>query len=90
MVVTELVTNAFKYAYPAGAAGDIRVTFRKAAGGRVSLAVADDGIGWSGKGVPHGTGVGTRIVGTLARGLGATLTYGSAGAGCRVELEFEL
>jgi two-component sensor histidine kinase len=90
VIVTELVTNAFKYAYPAGTEGDIRVLFRGGADRMVSLAVEDDGIGWTGEGKPQGTGLGSRIVSALARGLGGTLTYGKAGAGCRVSLEFEI
>jgi two-component sensor histidine kinase len=90
VLVTELVTNAFKYAYPSGSAGEIRVLFRKAVDRKVNLAVEDDGIGWSGEGTPKGTGLGSRIVGAIARGLGASLTYPAGGVGCRVELEFEL
>ena len=90
VVVTELVTNAFKYAYPAGSGGEIRVRFRRAADHKVRLAVEDDGIGWTGEGTPQGTGLGSRIVSALARGLGGSLTYAKAGSGCRVGLEFEV
>ena len=69
VVVTELVTNAFKYAYPGAMGGEIRVGFRKTDDGKVSLTVEDDGIGWRGDGPAKGTGVGTRIVSALARGL---------------------
>ncbi|EJW10566.1 CheY-like receiver [Rhodovulum sp. PH10] len=87
VVVTELVTNAFKYAYPNAAAGEIRVGFHTAGDGRVRLEVADDGIGWMGEGPAQGTGMGTRIVGAMARNLGTEVTYG-CGKGCRVSLEF--
>ena len=87
VIVTELVTNAFKYAYPAGTGGEIRVLFRGSAD-KVSLAVEDDGIGWTGEGAPQGTGLGSRIVSALVRGLGGTLTYAKTGGGCRVSLEF--
>jgi two-component sensor histidine kinase len=88
VVVTELVTNAFKYAYPGGTGGEIRVLMCRAGDGRARLTVEDDGIGWTGVGAPKGTGLGSRIVGALARGLGGALTYGGVGAGCRAILEF--
>jgi two-component sensor histidine kinase len=88
VVVTELVTNAFKYAYPAaGRGGEIRVLFRNSGDRKVTLAVEDDGIGWTGEGMPQGTGLGSRIVAALARGLSGSLSY-AAGPGCRVTLEF--
>jgi two-component sensor histidine kinase/CheY-like chemotaxis protein len=89
VVVTELVTNAFKYAYPAAHGGEIRVLLRKI-GDKVNLAVEDDGVGWKGEGPAKGTGVGTRIVNALARGLGTEVSYAAAGAGCRISLEFDV
>jgi two-component sensor histidine kinase len=87
VIVTELVTNAFKYAYPAASRGEIRVRLRRQPDDRINLTVEDDGVGWTGEGTPKGTGVGSRIVAATARGLGATLRY-AAGPGCGVSLEF--
>lgn len=89
VMVTELVTNAFKYAYPAGAGGEIRVLFSKRGDRKVVLTVEDDGIGWTGEGTPQGTGLGSRIVNALARGLSGSLHY-APGPGCRVMLEFAI
>jgi two-component sensor histidine kinase len=89
VVVTELVTNAFKYAYPTERGGEIRVALRKLTPGKVRLSVEDDGIGWLGDGPPKGTGVGSRIVNAMAKGLGSTLVYSDRGAGCAASLEFE-
>ena len=90
VMVTELVTNAFKYAYPGNTGGEIRVRFRDVGRGKVSLTVEDDGIGWNGDGPAKGTGVGTRIVNALARGLGTSVTYPTVIAGCCVSLEFDI
>jgi two-component sensor histidine kinase/CheY-like chemotaxis protein len=87
IVVTELVTNAFKYAYPNGEAGEIRVQLHQNGLGKVNLSVEDDGIGWTGVGTPQGTGLGSRIVSATARSLGSSVEYGSA-KGCSVSLEF--
>ena len=89
VVVTELLTNAFKYAYPSGPGGEIRVRLREASKGSVSLRVEDDGIGWSGDGVPQGTGIGSRIVGAMAKQLGSEVEH-VGGAGCCVQLQFQL
>lgn len=46
MMLAELLTNAFKYAFPAPRSGTIRVTLTAdAAAGRMQLVVADDGVG---------------------------------------------
>jgi two-component sensor histidine kinase len=89
VVVTELLTNAFKYAYPAQSGGEIRVKFNRTAQGKLNLTVEDDGIGWTGEGVPKGTGVGSRIVNAMARGLGSAVEYVGT-RGCCVRLEFEV
>jgi two-component sensor histidine kinase len=89
VIVTELVTNAFKYAYPQAGTGEIRVNFTKTPTGKANLTVEDDGVGWDGAGVPKGTGLGSRIVTAMARGLGCAVAYGPD-AGCRVSLEFEV
>ncbi|WP_020176809.1 histidine kinase dimerization/phosphoacceptor domain -containing protein [Methyloferula stellata] len=89
IVITELVTNAFKYAYPEMEPGEIRVQFREVGPRRVHLSVEDDGIGWKGEGPAKGTGLGSRIVSTTARSLGSSVAYEGTG-GCRVSLEFEL
>jgi two-component sensor histidine kinase/CheY-like chemotaxis protein len=89
VIVTELVTNAFKYAYPQSIGGEVRVGFVRAADGKLSLTVADDGVGWRGDAPAKGTGIGSRIVGALARSLGATVEY-TGTAGCCVQLGFEV
>jgi two-component sensor histidine kinase/CHASE1-domain containing sensor protein len=45
LVINELVTNAFKHAFPAGRVGAIRVVLREVDPARWLVAVEDDGIG---------------------------------------------
>jgi len=90
IVVTELLTNAFKYAYPEDNPGEVRVLLKRVEGGMVRLTVEDDGIGWNGEGQPKGTGLGSRIVTATARSLGSQVTYDTSNGkpGCSVSLEF--
>lgn len=45
MVMNELVTNAFKYAFPGERSGSIRVTLARAGETSICLTVEDDGVG---------------------------------------------
>jgi len=90
VIVTELVTNACKYAYPRAVHGDVRVLLRRLDHDRLSLAVEDDGIGWTGTGKPQGSGVGSRIVKSMARNLGASVVYDPVRAGTKAVLEFSV
>jgi two-component sensor histidine kinase len=89
MVVTELITNAYKYAYPNDKAGEIRVHLEKDSR-KAILSVEDDGIGWTGEGTIKGTGAGKGIINDLARGLGSSIKYDSRRKGCKASLEFEI
>lgn len=87
IIVTELVTNAFKYAYP-GRSGEIRVVLRKIEDARAELVVEDDGIGRHAG--TKGTGLGTLIVTTLAASMAAEVEYRSMNPGTGASLKFAL
>jgi two-component sensor histidine kinase len=86
VIVTELVTNALKYAYADREPGEVRV-YMAMRDGTVLLRVEDDGIGWSGTGKPQGTGLGSRIVKAMCHSLGANVAYGD-GPGTKVLVTF--
>jgi PAS domain S-box-containing protein len=46
LIINELVTNAFKHAFPDVRAGTVRLELRRAAEDRFLLRVADDGVGF--------------------------------------------
>jgi two-component sensor histidine kinase len=88
VMVTELVTNAYKYAYPDNAEGDILVALRTIDRDRLVLSVQDEGIGWREGAKPKGTGVGTRVIKAMAGNLKGTLIYDDRPVGTRVVVEF--
>lgn len=88
VVVTELVLNATKYAYPDGK-GPIRVRL-SSQGGRVLLAVEDDGVGREGAPPPKSEqGLGRMIVKAMATKLNAEWGQDEAHRGMRVTLAFD-
>lgn len=91
MIVTELVTNAFKYAYPnLGGGGDIRVKLKRLSDTEALLRVEDDGIGIDPGKAPTGTGLGSRIVKSMASTLGAGLHYLEGVNGTVAEVPLQL
>ena len=85
LIVTELVINALKHAFPDGAGGTIKVSyFSSTTGWR--LAVADDGAGMSQVEVVPRSGLGTSIVGALCAQLGGKLVITSGPSGTEVEM----
>ena len=71
LITDELLTNAYRYAFPAGSTGAIRVELRLHAG-IVELAIGDTGIGLPTGREPSSTGL--RLVEALAKQIGGTLT----------------
>ena len=87
LIVSELATNAAKYAFPDDRAGTLVVRL-DAIGARATLWFADDGIGLPGTPEMSGTGIGLGMVNGLARQIGGTLTV-EASAGTVYTLSFK-
>lgn len=88
LIVNELITNAFKYAFADGRDGKILVVLRREETGRLCLSVADDGIGLP-EGAEHekAGGLGFALVRTLAQQLRGSLEVSRSG-GTSVRLRF--
>lgn len=82
LIVTELVINAIKYAFPGGKP-DARILVRYARNDADwELTVSDNGVGQGVAAIVAGeTGLGTTIIKALAKQLGATVNIGGGRAG---------
>lgn len=81
LIVSELVSNALKHAFPAGRSGTISLRFQSA-DGRCTLSVRDDGVGLDE--ARRGSGrqtLGLQMVPALAMQLDGTFTIGNHPAG---------
>jgi two-component sensor histidine kinase len=81
LIVNELVTNAFKYAFQDGEEGAITVTLRDRGDGVAQLVVEDNGVGCPP--LQH-EGLGSRLVRLLAQQIGGSIVRESVSPGCRV------
>lgn len=73
LILNELLTNAMKHAFPAGAGGEIQVTLQYA-GSRVQLTVSDNGVGMQEPDAAAANGsIGLQLVGTLTEQLDGTM-----------------
>jgi PAS domain S-box-containing protein len=92
LILTELVTNAVKYAFPSGMQGTITVTLRKTGTG-ARLEVVDDGIGLPAGFEPSGdaVGMGFNLVLALAGQIKGDFSFGNgATGGTRCVVDFPL
>ena len=78
LILNELISNAFKHAFPDGRAGNICVTFAEKRNGCLMLTVSDDGVG-----IPEGSdwartdSLGLKIVQILSKQLDANVCLGN-------------
>ncbi|WP_395613367.1 sensor histidine kinase [Allosphingosinicella sp.] len=85
LIVTELVINALKHAFPRHRHGKIMVDYRSD-GTAWTLSVRDTGIGMPADPADARPGLGTGIVSALARQLGATVRIAAANPGTAVSI----
>ena len=88
VIVAELVTNAYKYAYPPGRSGPIRVKLVAGSDAVLMLSVEDEGVGMPGGVAQNGTGLGQRVIRAMASGLGSEVQVDPAFRGTRITIPF--
>jgi two-component sensor histidine kinase len=85
LIVTELVINALKHAFPDDRNGKIKVDY-KSQGPNWTLSISDTGIGMPKRAGDAKAGLGTSIVQALARQLQASITVTDANPGTSVSI----
>jgi two-component sensor histidine kinase len=85
LIVTELVINAIKHAFPNDRDGEIAVDYR-AHGDGWTLMVCDDGVGKAANPNAGKPGLGTGIVQALANQLGAVIDIAEGNPGLRISI----
>jgi len=85
LIITELVINSLKHAYPGGRKGRITVSYR-VKGPNWTLAVADDGVGMPRDAASARPGLGTNIVEALAKQLKARVQVTAGHPGTTVSI----
>jgi len=90
LILTELVTNAGKYAFPGGRSGTIAIVLKKTASGAL-LEVRDDGVGLpAAADFSRSEGMGLNLVRALANQINGVFKMESDCAGTRCIVEFPL
>jgi two-component sensor histidine kinase len=87
VIVNELVANALKYAFPEGKRGTITVKLDKR-DEQAILTIEDDGVGYEEAASPKGTGMGTLIIGAMAKTLKGSVEREPSETGSRSVLSF--
>ena len=88
LILTELITNAGKYAFPGGRSGAITLVLKKTAAGAL-LAVGDDGVGLPADFDPFASaGMGLNLVRALAGQIDGRFRMEGGPAGTRCIVEF--
>jgi two-component sensor histidine kinase len=85
LIVTELVINALKHAFPDNRSGTIIVSYRTR-GGDWTLSVSDNGAGMPANPTSAKAGLGTTIIEALAKRLGANVELTDANPGTTVSI----
>lgn len=91
LIINEALTNAYKYAFPAGGGGDITVALKPEEGGHWRLSISDTGVGITSATPPDSEkgGIGFKLITALADQLGGTARWSSNG-GTTVEVLFPM
>jgi two-component sensor histidine kinase/HAMP domain-containing protein len=85
LIISELVSNALKHAYPGGKQGEIVISFTRDEAGTYTQTVRDNGVGLpENLDFQNTNTLGLRLVNILAKQLNGSLTYSGKGGACFV------
>jgi len=86
LILTELISNALKYAFPAGETGEVKIDLHSMEGGLLCLTVGDNGIGFpDGFDLEKSNSLGMGLVSDLTRQLkGKVQLHNESGATARI------
>ncbi|MDT7041028.1 PAS domain S-box protein [Candidatus Nitronereus thalassa] len=91
LILTELISNALKHAFPKGRSGVIQITLKRIAENRIVLRVVDDGVGLPDEPtLTTSRSLGMRLVNSLATQLDAVLQFLHGNPGTKAQLEVEV
>lgn len=80
LLINEVMINALKHAHPTGLPVQLEIRCERRANGRVTIVIADDGVGLPETNIGAG-GVGLKLIRTLAKSLDAELRIESDSLG---------
>ena len=87
LFAAEAMTNTYKYAFPPGRDGVITIELVPIDGGKLRLAVSDNGVGFDEATMRNG--IGTRLIRTFGQQIGGVATFRSEpDRGTSVAVEF--
>lgn len=86
IIVSELIGNAYKYAYEPGRPGDVLVVLRAMPAGGYRLDVSDRGRGMIAGVAAQGSGLGAQLIGMMAARLNARHAWRDAAPGTHFTL----
>ena len=89
LIVNELLTNALKYAFPGRNDGTISISLVQPVPEKLTLRVADNGVGKSPDTLPRGTGFGSQLIQLLTQQLNGSMQERNDG-GTKIEFEFKI
>jgi PAS domain S-box-containing protein len=89
LILTELVSNSLKYAFPGGRKGRIEIDLHPTEDRLLQLTVRDDGVGLpAGFDLENPRTMGYKLVRDLARQLGGEITFSNNNSGAAVTVSF--
>jgi two-component sensor histidine kinase len=89
LIVSETITNAFKYAFPQGSSGSIWISLKQEKYNRkVLLRIANDGVPFEKKSPREGESLGMTLIRALTKQIGGKFTIDQSGGKVQFLIEF--